>query len=414
MSPIVRVAELLGVPKESIQHFFGIAQLASASLLTAIAWAGLAAGWLPAPPGVSVATLLLLLQWIALGGLLAKGGLDHFCFSRISAGRAGLPKFNQYFLGFVVPMSLASAVAIAVVFSPALAAFSFLIICLEAPTVIGIAAINGERRHGIAAWGSILNAPMFVLALYILSGSGSVSTFWALALLLAVKALRFVFVQLAVSRVTRVTDPLVEKWVLLAQQIGFFAILRYDQLALPGFSGLLPAILPIDLYVFLSRFPDLTNAAISLIGVVYFPAILNRITTRQWVGGCAAPVLGLMAISSLPIAAGWAIFLMTWQGGEFPFLLGVPFLCTSIAWPGVAFCMFALLRQEAITESVLMFARSLGFGGIAVGAVAFLGMGLWLPLAPPVACIAFLAQALRYLNGRFEICDGEASGGAVK
>ena len=75
--------------------------------------------------------------------------------------------------------------------------------------------------------------------------------------------------------------------------------------------------------------------------------------------------------------------------------------------------MFALIRQGAIAESVSMLALSLILGVIVVALFAFLGSGLWLPLAPPVACTAFIWQALSELNKRARVLDAEASGGIV-
>jgi len=314
----------------------GFASLGGAGLVSALSIFWLASNRIESIPPHLVASALLAIQWHAVGLTLAKFGIDYAVFAIVSR-TPGVGFRTRTALAFpILPATAAFLAGSLGLFAPAAAALLSLAVLLDTLSTILAAQLNARRRFSEAAFGNLLNYPLFVALWVAAARSGGPSLEQALALFAASSGVRYAWLawrSRSGMHEAKSFDLTVKGWIGAQGALNLFAF-RSDQIALALLLFLgadwVAGSADLNAYVFLARFPELATGILVLAGTVLFPG--RHLGPRPLAGGGRVlGYYGALAASILVLAAAGVVAALPVFVGKTPpaawvapFILQVP------------------------------------------------------------------------------------------
>ena len=377
--------------KVSLLPLFG------AGLLSGISMVAFASERLPIGPAISATTILIALQWLGLGTLLGKGGLDQACFADSSSGKAGLPQLSDYWFVQTLPAGILVFGIGWLLLDLPVAVFLLIAICTDAPAVIAISELNARGFHPKAAALTALNLPAFVILICVASQMVDLDTAGAILILLMIKIFRCALAYRFVRNSPRSADIRGRRAVLMLQQVSNFLIFRGDQLPIKVVAPLLPAWCPMPAYLFVAKLVELLNNAGTTAGAVLFPAHVDGSSGQA---GYGLKVIFMVLVQVPIVLALMWLGKWLWAGEPLSTTLLVSLGYTALLAYPLNFLSYGMMRNGAYSKLVRCQGASLGMALVALGFGWVVSGGvLFLPIFPMVGLTCLVAMLARDLDG---------------
>ncbi len=376
------------------------AKLLGSGLISAVALTIITSNrWNLLDPGVGV-TLVLFLQWQALGLTVTKLGVDQVIFAAITENPYRRLVTTAHMRRRALPLGLAFSVLVAVVFNPwyGLACLSSLV--LDTQSILMLADLNARERYTSVMTASLLNYPLFFGLVFGLQAWRPVTIELALALFVITSFTRWAWLSFTRSLPSTLPTLSCQGTALtgVAPLLNFL-MFRVDQVLLgTTFVATLVATVGTDFVrqiLFLGRYQELVAGGIAMLTGILLPRLhlrypfaardlLTTAATRRWL------TLGYVAAVPLSLAA----YSIVWRGSPLPVILFASVAVSALLILPANALTYSMIRQGHLRALVRNLAVAVTIGlGTVVASYSF-NVPMMFVVAVPLQLVVFVLLTL--------------------
>jgi hypothetical protein len=343
----------------------GFISLLSSSAIGALGIALIASHRWPALGTEDSTTFLLALQWQALGVLLCKAGLDTEVFALVTKDSRARPSIRTALIWPLVPGALLYAACLSALFSPAISVALGLSIMLDVAAVIFTAELNARRRHLSAAFGTLLNYPLFFLLLWLTSEFFAMNETVAMSLFALSSLSRLLWLRMALFAVrTESSIEIKPSFAVAAQPLLNYYLFRSDQLFLTVAPLVAAHMVTAEFtaqYIFAAKFAEILGGILVLAGVVTFPRIpLTTVGELRHLLAAIRPYWWYAPIALICISVGAAVYRHLYVDTAIAFSFMLPFaIHAALVFPANLLTFFMYQHGKILPVILALFGGSM-------------------------------------------------------